>query len=155
MRFSVRIKESPTLEHVYEFEVYPKYLCCTSHWYSRRSGLDDIWGYDQEEHFSSVRNLELSEIYKEYGDDWDNEYYYNNEAGHKYSKVYAKFNPVLNKTKDGLTYLTGSSYRGILKEYPPPMDWEEFKNLVKIEAKSCIEKMEIKQGPVDVLPAPV
>jgi len=50
----------------------------------------------------------------------------------------------LNKTKDGLTYLTGSSYRGILKEYPPPMDWEEFKNLVKIEAKSCIEKMEIK-----------
>jgi hypothetical protein len=58
MRFNVRIKESDTLEHVYEFED----MWCKGYWCSRRSGPDDIWGFDWSEHFDKEKNRAISEL---------------------------------------------------------------------------------------------
>jgi hypothetical protein len=137
MRFNVRIKESDILEHIYEFED----MWCRGYQRSRRSGPDDIWGFDWSEHFDKEKNLELKAYDDKYGEEYSG---YDWEAEDEYYRICDKYNPIMNKTSSGKTYLGGSYSSTIMKDYPPTIPIEEFHNLVREEAIKWVMQSKIR-----------
>ena len=137
MRFNVRIKESDTLEHIYEFED----MCCKGYWCSRRSGPEDIWGFDWPEHFDKEKNIELKSYDDKYGEDYNG---YDWEAENEFQKIIDKYNPIMHKTISGKPYLGGDYSSTIMKDYPPTIPMEEFHSLVREEAIKWVMQSKIR-----------
>jgi hypothetical protein len=146
VEIKIRHQISETQEEIYFFELENCLINYNCIYYSSRDSKDDIWGYDWSKYYSSQRDFEIGKL-KELAfldEDTDPSWLYESDYANEYRRVLDKYNPVCNKTKDGITRLTGVSGRYLWKRHTPKLTKEEIRKVIKEEINKIIDKFEIR-----------
>jgi hypothetical protein len=146
MKIEIRHQISDTYEEIYGFEIETTYIKYNTVWISRRNSINDVWGYDWSKYYKSQEEFEIKKLrVKEYLDEYDgDDMLYETNSYREYEEICKKYNPIMNYNSDGESLLSGCYSNSLIKDYPPKIDPQELKELIKKEVLSIIEKLEIK-----------
>ena len=118
-----------TSKEIYSFAKIGDYWHYTGISYSNRNDSSDTWGDQWYKKFEKQQESEYNEVAQRHGYDsyyelWDHE---DVLADCDIQRVSDKYNPVCNKTKDGRTYLCGTSWGvgGKCGKYRPKISEDE------------------------------
>lgn len=150
MNITLEYKISEKEMKLYEFTIamYKQQIYATYSffWHSRRNDENDIWGHLWSDHFRVLVAKEeraFEELHDYYPDGWGCE---NSSLDHDYDKIRKKYNPILQKTVDGLPYLQGessSSWHKLPKiELPPEVVEQKIKQQLH-DMVNCLELGEL------------
>lgn len=146
MKIKIRYQISDTYEEIYGFDIEEKRIRYNSIDFSRRNSINDVWGYDWYEHYAKQRESEIKILKdKEYLDTTDCDYeLLDTLSAKEFSDICDKYNPVMNRTNDGKSFLSGISYDYLMIDNPPKIELSQLKELIKKEVLYMIEKSEIR-----------
>ena len=127
MKFEIIHEVSETEREIYEFAVKSYGIIYTGIWISRRNDKDDIWGDLWNEFYDKVMNAELD---IDLGEDAE-----------RYQEILDKYNPIVQKTDSGKSYLQGE-FEG--KNLPTPkISKEQIKEEIMTQFSEVMNDAEI------------
>lgn len=141
MRIQIRHQINDTYEEIYFFDIISKSINYNGIYFSARNDVNDIWGYDWKEYYKSQEKFEIQKLRELANlDEYDsNDMLLESNYSNEYNIIYKKYNPILNKTNNGTTYLTGLFSNNIWKQCPPKIFKEHLKELIQKEINKVLD----------------
>jgi hypothetical protein len=141
MKIQIRHKISETYEEIYEFSMRSNSIKYCAIWQSRRDDENDVWGYDWSSHYEKEKEEMIQALFKKLGiediteiEDWDYE---------DVSAIKSRFNPVMQRTKEGKPRLGGMFSARLKQIDPPKIPEKELIEMIKQEIMKKFETIEI------------